>query len=292
MLPRKNFIATSAWILTLAITASLCQAQSIGAVTDLQGTLLSKNAAGTIKILALDSRIEPGEHLLTRSGAYARMVLTDGTAVTLGPESELTIVRFSYSDSARSNSALLDFIQGRLQIAAGRVGARSIDHFMLNTSSGTIAVGHATFIAGYTTAPRTARLHSHSSPQADRGPSADVGGFEAVVYHPPADGASGRRLLLAQNTMIAPAGIAPAGGLAPGLYVQVTDGAIHLTNAGGSQNFSAGQFGFTPSFQQPPVILPSNPGMQFTPPPSFNSTAAPGAGSTGSKPGDVNCQVR
>jgi hypothetical protein len=78
----------------------------------------------------------------------------------------------------------------------------------------------------------------------------------------------------------------------PGLYVQVLDGAIHLTNAGGTQNFTAGQFGFTPSFQQPPVILPTNPGMQFTPPPSFSSTTGSQGGTGPSKPGDVDCQVR
>ena len=269
---RKNSIATSAWALALAITAGACQAQSIGTVTDLQGTLLSKNTTGTIKILALDSSIESGDRLLTRPGTYARLVLTDRTAVTLGPESELAIVQFSYSDTAPSNSALFDFVQGRLQIAAGRVGARSVDHFMLNTASGTIAVGHATFIAGFTAPSRTARL--------------TVGHFEAVVYHPAPDGASRPRLLLAQNI---PA--APTGGLNPGLYVQVLDGMIHVTNSGGTQNFTAGQFGFTPGFTQPPVILPTNPGMQFTPPPSFTSTTGSSAGSPG-KPGAVDCQVR
>jgi FecR protein len=92
---------------------------------------------------------------------------------------------------------------------------------------------------------------------------------------------------LAQNTA------APdAAGLNPGLYVQVLDGAIHVTNGGGTQNFTAGQFGFTPSFQQPPVILPTNPGMQFTPPPSFSSTTGSQGAANGSKPGDVDCVVR
>jgi hypothetical protein len=256
-------------------------------VTDLQGTLLSKNAAGMIKILALDSSIESGDRLLTRPGTYARMVFTDRTAVTLGPDSELAIVQFSYGDTAPLNGALFDFVQGRLQMAAGRVGARSVDHFMLNTSSGTIAVGRATFIAGYAVPIATSRLHSPPHPQIDPGAWAYGGHFEAVVYHPPTDAASRPRLLLAQN-MPAPS----PGGLSPGLYVQVLDGMIHLTNGGGTQNFAAGQFGYTPSFQQPPVIVPSNPGLQFTPPPSFNSTTTPSGGVPAGKPGDVECMVR
>jgi hypothetical protein len=279
MLRRKNSIATSAWALALALAAGVCQAQSIGTVTDVQGILLSRNGTGTIKILAQDSSIESGDRLLTRPGTYARLRFTDLTAVTLGPESELAIAQFSYSDTADSNSAVFDFVQGRLEIAAGRLGARSVDRFVLNTSMGAIAVGDATFIAGYMAPPRAARLR--------RDPSADVGHFENVVYHPPMDGASRPWLLLAQNT------VAPnAAGLNPGLYVQVLDGAIHVTNGGGTQNFTAGQFGYTPGFQQPPVILPTNPGLQFTPPPSFSSTTGAEGGSSGGKPGDVDCVVR
>jgi hypothetical protein len=84
----------------------------------------------------------------------------------------------------------------------------------------------------------------------------------------------------------------PPSSLNPGLYVQVLDGAINVSNSGGSQSFTAGQFGFTPSFQQPPVILPTNPGLQFTPPPSFSSTTGSQGGVSGGKPGDVDCQVR
>jgi hypothetical protein len=271
----------------MAIAAGVCQAQSIGTVTDLQGSLLRKNTAGAIKILALDSSIESGDRLLTRPGTYARMEFTDQTAVTLGPDTELVIQEYSYSDTAHANNAVFDFLQGRVKIAAGRLGARSVDRFILNTSTATIVVGHATFIAGYASTPGTARLHLLLNPPADRGPLVDMGHFENVVYHPPTDGATDPRLLLAQNTP------APdAAGRSPGLYVQVLDGAIHLTNGGGTQNFTAGQFGFTPGFQQPPVVLPTNPGMQFTPPPSFTSTTGSAGGTGAAKPGDVNCQVR
>lgn len=89
-----------------------------------------------------------------------------------------------------------------------------------------------------------------------------------------------------------PAGV--AGGPPPGLYVQVLDGMIHVRNNSGAQNFSAGQFGFTPNMQQPPVILPSNPGLQFTPPPAFSSSSGTLGSSGGGVVGitDVNCEVR
>jgi hypothetical protein len=85
----------------------------------------------------------------------------------------------------------------------------------------------------------------------------------------------------------------PAGqGLAPGLHLQVTGGMIVVTNNGGSQAFTAGQFGFVPNVNQPPVIVPPNPGLIFTPPPVFNG-AGSGPASSGQGQGKaVDCEVR
>jgi len=80
-----------------------------------------------------------------------------------------------------------------------------------------------------------------------------------------------------------------SGGLPPGLHVQVIDGLINVSNKGGSLNFTAGQFGFVPNLNQPPIIVPNNPGIQFTPPPSFNS---PVQGNTLGKSGSSDCEVR
>jgi hypothetical protein len=81
--------------------------------------------------------------------------------------------------------------------------------------------------------------------------------------------------------------------LPPGLHLQVTDGMIVVTNNGGSLGFQAGQFGFVPNVNQPPVIVPPNPGIQFVPPPSFNAGASGPVASTGAhETGAVDCIVR
>jgi hypothetical protein len=70
---------------------------------------------------------------------------------------------------------------------------------------------------------------------------------------------------------------------------------IVVTNNGGAQNFAAGQFGFVPGVNQPPVIVPPNPGLQFTPPPVFSGgVTGPQASAGGSSPDrqGVDCIVR
>ena len=83
---------------------------------------------------------------------------------------------------------------------------------------------------------------------------------------------------------------------APGLYVQVLDGMIQVTNPSGAQNFAGGQFGYTSGARQPPTVLPTNPGIQFTPPSSFINgagTSTPGSGtSASSKSNTVDCIVQ
>jgi hypothetical protein len=106
-------------------------------------------------------------------------------------------------------------------------------------------------------------------------------------------------LMLAQLSLPTPSGLAPGArptvdpSMPPGLYVQVIDGLINVINKGGAQNFAAGQFGYTPSPTQPPVIVPKNPGIQFTLPPGF-VIAMPPAGSTTTTPksNTVDCEVR
>lgn len=80
--------------------------------------------------------------------------------------------------------------------------------------------------------------------------------------------------------------------LPPGLYVSVTDGQIVLANKGGTTSFTAGQFGYTASPTQPPVLVPKNPAILFTPPPTFASMSSPNASTSGNKPAAVDCVVR
>ena len=82
--------------------------------------------------------------------------------------------------------------------------------------------------------------------------------------------------------------------LASGLYVHVIDGLIAISNKGGAMNFAAGQFGFVPSNTTPPVIVPSNPGLKFTPPPVFSMPSGPAGNSASGAPkaAAVECEVR
>lgn len=297
---RKNSTATRVaarpsaqwlWLAALALAGLITvvpahAGQVVGTVTDVSGPLLARRADGTVKALAAQSTVEQGDTLVTEKGTYARIKFIDNGDITLRPNTQFKIENFSYeAGKPEADSAIFTLFKGGLRSITGLLGKRNKERFGLNTPTATIGIRGTIFIVEYVP-PSKADVAYYQSTAVAALDAQYRSGIRTDAPQGVMPRASlPRNLLMAQNT-----GGEGSDGRNPGLYVQVLDGMIHVTNGGGSQNFSAGQFGFTPGFQQPPIILPNNPGMQFSPPPSFSSTG--GANSNGGKPGEVDCIVR
>lgn len=258
--PRKctaiNGLLLFATLLATLFTATLAHAaEVVGTVANLSGPLLAKKADGSVKILAQKSSVEQGDTLVSEKNTYARIRFIDNSEITLRPGTQLKIDNFSYdADKPEKDSALFSLVKGGLRSVTGLLGKRNHDRFGMHTPTATIGIRGTIFIAEY--------------------------------VPPSQPSVAGKLPQPAPNSPALP-------GRTPGLYVQVLDGMIHVSNGGGAQNFSAGQFGYTPSFQQPPVVLPANPGIQFTPPPVFSSSSpGPAGNSAGGKSAAVDCEVR
>ena len=83
--------------------------------------------------------------------------------------------------------------------------------------------------------------------------------------------------LLCQNDC---GGVPTTGGTPPpnGLHVDVTNGAIIMSNGAGSVQINAGQFGFVPGSSTPPAIVPPQQGIQVTLPSSISQGKGGGRG--------------
>lgn len=292
----KNSTATKAqlWLLStvLLLAATAAQAAPVGTVTDLSGPLLVRKSDGVVKVLSTKSGVDQGDTLVSEKDTYARIKFIDNSEITLRPNTQFKIDNFSYeATKPEGDNAFFTLIKGGLRSITGLLGKRNKERFGLNTPTATIGIRGTTFIAEYIP-PTAADVAAY---QAASMAAADIDYGDAIRTDAPRNFLPKGVLALneqktwqlAQNTVPS-----TSNGLNPGLYVQVLDGAINVSNQGGTQNFAAGQFGYTPSFTQPPIILPSNPGLQFTPPPSFSSTTGSQGSTGGSQPGDVDCQVR
>jgi hypothetical protein len=275
-----------ALLLGLALSASAF-AEIAGTVTHLSGPLLAKKADGTSKILSQKSVVESGDLLVSEKDTYARVKFTDNSEITLKPNTQIRIDAYLFDEAKpEADSAVFNLIKGGLRALTGLVGKRgNQDSYKLKAPSATIGIRGTDYIAQVVGEPTGAE--GIALQDADMGSSIQVGALSRAGGGAPIE-------LEDVDTVVfgAPPG---AGGMAPGLYVQVLDGMIQLSNQAGAQTYGAGQFGYTPSLTQPPVILPSNPGIQFTPPPSFNAPAPqPGQPGSSSSQGSkkVDCEVR
>jgi hypothetical protein len=252
-------------------------AQVAGTVVQLSGPLLAKKASGAVKILSLKSEVESGDTLVTEKNTYAMVKFIDNMEITLKPGTQFTVENYAF-DNAKpdGDNASFNLLKGGMRSVSGLLGKRNKEKFALKTPAATIGIRGTTFIVDYVPddgrelASLQAYLNASTAALGDAAPIAP--------------------LQLAQQGPVTP--VLPTSALAPGLYVQVLDGLVSLTNPAGTLTFSAGQFGFTPSFKTPPVVVPQNPGLKFQPPPVFNSTSGADTGKTPPKSNAVDCEVR
>jgi hypothetical protein len=302
-------------------------AQVVGVVAHLSGPLLDRKADGSVKVLGLKSEVENGDTLVSEKNTYAQIRFVDNSEITLKPGTTFRIENFSYdAGKPDADSAAFNLVKGGLRSITGLLGKRNKEKFSLKTPTATIGIRGTTFIAQYVP-PSDMRVsdgNSLGAVEVGKGPQAPAAQGKVVIDRSPAGNgvipagsqvpAAGGALSSAQEQALlttlsnqaqaamqqavnqAGAPQAPSlPALAPGLHLQVTDGMIVVTNGGGAQNFAAGQFGFVPSANQPPVLVPSNPILHFAPPPSFSGGAVGPQASAGAAPPDkqgVDCIVR
>lgn len=268
-----------AFAVLLGMASASWAAQVAGRVVNLSGPLIAKKADGKVKVLALKSEVEEGDTLVSEKNTYAQIRFVDNSEITLRPGTTFTVESFAYEEGKPDNDkATFNLVKGGLRSVSGLLGKRNKEKFAMKTQGATIGIRGTTFVAEWVeeSAPATSLASNQAWLEAS---VAMVGNTGLADVKP---------LQLAQNTT------PPSGPprLAPGLYVSVIDGAINLSNRGGTQNFSAGQFGYTANITQPPVVVPSNPGLKFTPPPTFSSTSGSSGSQASGKSNAVDCEVR
>ena len=317
MHPLKKPTATNALLLmTLLGAATWVQAAPVaGTVIHLSGPLFVKKLDGSMRVLGEQSGVEVGDTLSTQGKGYAQVRLRDDSLLTLQPGTVLSVDTFAYDVALPDADALVFTLKhGGLRSDGGLLGKRSQDRSTLITPNGRIGLQSASVVVYYQPAAVVAtrassRLKSlavglaSSAGQADASYTAFVaavsaryvyrlGNVLALAESWAAQGSASLVQVATEFASVLPAPLAPSSP-PPGLFVQVLDGVINLTNGGGTQSFMAGQFGFTPSNMTPPLLVPKNPGISFTLPTTFLlPSGAPDATRQVSVPAAVDCQVR
>ncbi len=113
-----------------------------------------KQVQGETWVGTTDARraVQPGDGLRatervgTGRDGSAVIVLRDGTALTVGPNSLLDLSRFQFDATTQQGNVLLDLLQGSMRVVTGLLAKVNPDLFKVQTPTAVVGVRGTDFI--------------------------------------------------------------------------------------------------------------------------------------------------
>jgi hypothetical protein len=251
-----SFVNNILALLLLALVAMpTWAAGGIGKVIHVTGTVVARLADGSMKVLSQDSEVRPEDVVTTEKNSVVRIKFSDGGQLTLRPETRMKIDAYHYEEAKpEDDSMLFSLLKGGLRAVSGLISKRgNREAYKAQTPQGAIGIRGT----------RYGMLLCSTDPESKINNCAGLlSGKAGEAEEPPADG----------------------------LYLDVTEGAIVLTNAAGSLVVNLGQSVYAADAQTPPQLLDLEPGLQRVLPSDL--AEHPGATSALGMHGDATCQIR
>jgi hypothetical protein len=122
-------------------------------VTHLSGPLVARTARGVTKALSIGSKVEAGDTIVTARRTYARLKFSDGSQVTLKPDTQFKVEQYAYDQSKpKQDLGSFSLIKGGLQTITGQIGKRGNQNsYRMRTPTATIGIRGTIYDATYCT---------------------------------------------------------------------------------------------------------------------------------------------
>ena len=116
-------LLVSAAVLGLFSTA---QAQGrIGVTQSIQNNPVGKPPGGVDRVLRVGTDVQANEIISTTDNDRAHLVFLDGTTLTIGPSSQLTVDKFVYDPTTQKGELAVNATKGVFRIIGGRISKTS-----------------------------------------------------------------------------------------------------------------------------------------------------------------------
>jgi len=138
----RKLAFSQAGFLLLALFSTAALAAGVGTVTHLSGTLSVQRPDGSVRILSQKSEVNPGDVLTTQRDSYAQINFTDGSSMTMRPNTQLKIEQYNFvQDRPQEDNSFMRLIKGGLRTVTGLVGKRgNQDAYKIGTNTATIGI--------------------------------------------------------------------------------------------------------------------------------------------------------
>ncbi|MGH8620983.1 MAG: FecR family protein [Burkholderiales bacterium] len=131
-----------AGFLALALLGTAALGAGAGTVAHLSGTLSVQRSDGSVRILGQRSEVHAGDVLTTQRDSYAQISFTDGSSLTMRPNTQIRVERYHFvQDQPQDDSTLLRLVKGGMRTVTGLVGKRgNPDAYQIGTRSASIGI--------------------------------------------------------------------------------------------------------------------------------------------------------
>ena len=129
-------------IIVFGVISSTAFAAGAGIAAHVSGSLSARGPDGLPRILSQRSEVNPGDVLTTERDSYAQINFTDGSAITLRPNSSVKVDAYSFAkDRPQEDNMFLRLVRGGLRTVTGLVGRRgNADGYKIVTHTATMGI--------------------------------------------------------------------------------------------------------------------------------------------------------
>ena len=189
--------------LLLLVLAQFAYAQSTaGEVEFSRGVGFAQTPGQAPRTLGKGLALQQGDRLTTSEGASAIIKLTDGTRMTVRPNSELVLQQWQFQENATDNSMLMQLVRGGLRAVTGLISKNAPNAARIQTNTATIGIRGTDFDArvcsGNECGAESSRIADSARPNAVQA-SAKLTNVQGELYA--VDGAGQRRRLVAGGSV-------------------------------------------------------------------------------------------
>jgi hypothetical protein len=126
---------------------STAQAQSrVGVAQSIQNNPVGKPPSGVDRVLRVGTDVQANEIISTAADDRAHLVFLDGTTLTIGPSSSMTIDKFVYDPTTQKGELAVNATKGIFRVIGGRISKAA--EITVTTPSSTIGIRGGIMIVG------------------------------------------------------------------------------------------------------------------------------------------------
>jgi hypothetical protein len=128
--------------IALGAAAGGALAASAGVVSHVSGSWWAPRPPRAVRVLAQRSEVHQGDILSTQADSYAQINFTDGSSITLRPNTTVKVETYQFSrDRPQEDGKFLQLVKGGLRTVTGLIGRRGDQNaYRIGTNQATIGI--------------------------------------------------------------------------------------------------------------------------------------------------------